>query len=108
MAKEPAQRFQSADEFREALEEILAPISETQPRGASVVPIAFGSRAPVAQLAASTPVSTPIVRPIPGAGSGAITVPASSRWGLVELGLAGVFMFIVVTAVLVAFLTIKS
>jgi|SRR5579862_2073398 len=114
MAKEPAQRFQSADEFREALErpattreEIITPISETQLRGAMVIPFASGSRATVAQLA-STPVSTPIVRPLPGDGFGGMTVPASSRWGWIELAFAGVFMFIVATVALVAFMTMKS
>jgi hypothetical protein len=114
MAKEPALRFQTADEFREALErpvetleEILAPIAETwaeaeAPTRATVIPIASGSRAPAL-------LSTPIVRPMHGNGSGAITVQAAMwRWGSVELALAGVFMFIVATVAFLAFLTMRS
>ena len=113
MAKEPPLRFQSADEFREALErpaatleEMIAPIEESDgeiaKRGASVIPFASGSRAP-------SPLPTPIVRPMPGNGAGAITVTVPSwRWGSVELALAGVFMFIVATVAFIAFLTMRS
>jgi serine/threonine protein kinase len=110
MAKDPAQRYQSADEFREALErpaetleEILEPIAETPTRSAMVIPIASGSRAPA-------PLPTPIVRPMPGDSSGgAISVQVASwRWGSVELALAGVFMFIVAMVAFLAFLTMRS
>jgi len=104
MAKEPAQRFQNADEFREALEEIPAPASETQPRGSSVVPIAFGSHAPVAELAASTPVRGHGT----GAGSGAIIVPPLWRCDSVDFALAGVCMFIAAIVAFVSFLTMQS
>jgi serine/threonine protein kinase len=113
MAKEPSLRFQNADEFREALErpaatleEMIAPseesYAETAKRGASVIPFASGSRQP-------PPLSTPIVRPMHGDGSGAITVTVPTwRWGSVELALAGVFMFIVATVAFLAFLTMRS
>ena len=111
MAKEPAQRYQSADEFREALElpaetleEILEPAAETTTRSASVIPIASGSRA-----AGSPPMSVPIVRQIPDNSSGAISVQVPSwRWSSVELALAGVFLFIVATVAFLAFLTMRS
>jgi hypothetical protein len=35
-------------------------------------------------------------------------VPVSSRWGSIELALAGVCMFIVATVALIAFLPMKS
>jgi serine/threonine protein kinase len=116
MAKEPAQRFQSADEFCEALKRPVENIAEMLPpmdnnddeievpsRVASVIPIASGSRAAVAQF------STPVVRQMPGDGSGAMSVEVQSwRWGSVELALAGVFMFIVATVAFLAFLTMRS
>jgi len=109
MAKEPPLRYQSADEFREALErpatleEMLDPVQQAEtPTRATVIPIASGSRQPA-------PVRTPIVRPMHGDGSGAITVTVPSlRWGSVELALAGVFMFIVATVAFLAFLTMRS
>ena len=116
MAKEPAQRFQSADEFREALErpaatleEMLEPIAVPPARSATVIPIASGLRAAALPPAMPIPIAPPIIRPIGGDGSGAITVQAQSwRWSSVELALAGVFMFIVATVAFLAFLTMRS
>ncbi len=117
LAKDPSQRFQTADEFRQALEAMSAAADRVADRADDASPAPEPEERQTATVISMpsnghvSPSHEVAVAPMMPAMHTAepLTMPGPpQRWGSVELTLAGICMFIVATMAFLAFLTMRS